>query len=431
MLNSRASQRMCILALLSAILAGCVWIFCNHFWTSEFQAGPGGDGSYFTAMTYSILEPHRASVPLSTMHSRRVLGPLLVAFYLKVLGEDTTEPLHWGYNLEQFPRTLWSNQQKQIYDSIHRGWSYLDFASFVLLIFCLSLLLPIQFFPSIQGVMIVNFILTPSLGLLSIFQPQMNDFLGLALFALGLVLLKNKRDLPAMFTIGLAGLAREQTIMLLPIVYLFRKFDLRLAFLFVAGPYLLIALFPVFPDLVPWADNTTNVPSQSVSVFEAYKIIFFYNWDFFWSKRGLIQPLSILLNFGTCLIPIFASRLYKDFRFQIILGLTFLFMADRHMAPLNLVALFGLSQLNARLPLKSSAGVFCALLILATGKISLLVLAQGSLWLQLEHWFHFMDSSVYLYLSLLPFIIGLGFLLFFWHHRGRTEALLTNQAYRN
>ena len=392
-------------AISSCLVAALVWGLCAFFWTSESQLEPGGDAAYFTSMSYAFLGANRGRIDISAMHSRRVLGPFLVGGMLRAQGVDIQEPIQWSYRLSATSRAQWSPHQVEVYPTIHRDWQILNLFSFVLLIFSLALLIPQHYPWGVRGLISLNFILTPCLGLLMVYWPQMNDTLCLALFALGLVLLNEDREVGGLMVLGLASIAREQVLLLLPFVYLFKRFSLANAFVFAVLPYISLCIVPLFPKVIPWTDATAGAKEGTLSLLGSYKIIFLYNWKFFWAKRGLVLPISLLLNFGTCLIPIVAFCLYRDFRFKLLIFLAFFFLADRHMAPLNLLTVFALAQMDPQTALRPQI-LFWSLLGLAFAKVLLLVSSQSALWLQAEHWFRIIPPKMYVSLFVAPWLIG-------------------------
>lgn len=362
---------------------------------SRYAEAPVGDASYYTNMSYAFLQPHRNEIPISTIHGKRILVPFLVHVGLRLTGLDTAPPVVWRYNPVPGERATWSKHQVRAYKRIHRAWQIVNTLAFAALAVFLALLIPRLPLPAYAAYW-TGLILTPSLAFLSVFWPQMGDLTCLALFAGSLWLLSRDRTAAGLAVLALASLAREQVLFLLPLVWLVKPFPLWKA----AGavvPYALVSAFPVFANQQPFVDNSSAAVGTSPLASQAYLDILRYHLSELFSAHGLLYPLSILANFGGTWI---LARFYGAHRNRVVLaclGLCLLFVADRHMVLLNLVALYALARRPAAVPEvpRFEVGV---LWLLAALKLYMLV-RRRDVFLQFEHWFRIMKPTPYYLLS--------------------------------
>lgn len=379
---------------LSVLTALIAWTALALLWSSDIQSAPSGDGAYYTEMAYSLFSDHRDLTEVSSLLAPRILGPAIVGGILKLEGLDISAPFTFPYDKTKNPRESWAPAQSAAYAKIHQTYQIMNFTLFTGLVFFMALLVPTFLLWPLNFLVAVNLLLTPSFGLVTIFWPVMNDVVALCLFAAGLVLLLKKKDNLGLVTIGLAGLAREQTLMMLPFIYAFRRFNLTRALLLACGPYALSTLFPLFPNSVPLRDSSSSSVAETKNIFEAYFNILKFQWAGFTSQRNLSQPISMLLNIGTCWAVLIHLRVWRQFPFLLLLAGSFVFMADRHMILLTLTALFGMNYVQ--IPEPWSPKPLIQILSCMLGlKIILLLAAQNGSWLQVEFWYTLSHPRTY------------------------------------
>ena len=133
--------------------------------------------------------------------------------------------------------------------------------------------------------------------------------------------------------------------------------------------------------------------------FQAYLNILIYHGKQLASANGLIYPLSILVNVGGVWILARLFGLQRTKGVFLSLLLCFVFVADRHMVPLNIVMLYALAVNVDQRPRPSRLDLGF-LWVLVAFKIYMLWSAND-FFLQIEHWYRFMNPIRYYQLSVL------------------------------
>lgn len=379
--------------LVGALTAALIWVAFSQTWTSDYSEFPEGDAAYFTRMTYDMFSNRRVETEVSTIHSRRVLAPFLAAVGIKLIGVDNSKPIPIPYNrLLKLPPS-WNSDQVQTYFRIHIVWQFLNFAAFCIFGALLIHLIPTGFSLALTALMLLHGLLTPSLGILNIFWPQMNDVFALVLLTAGLVSLSRKREWTAMVLFGLGSLAREQVLWLLPVAYLFFKFDPRKAVLAVL-PYALICVFPVFPNVTALMDNSAWSSTAGKSSLEAYFMLLSYHLGLLGDYQAQVLPLSLLFNMTVPLLIMFVAGLWRNWRYWVPVGMAVVFNGDRHIAPITLTLWAGIYAHFQDKQFRN-AWLEGILGLLLAAKAVLLGFAVNALWLQGEHWFRLLPRELF------------------------------------
>jgi hypothetical protein len=391
--SARARWMFCGLALLA-------WAGYLAAARSRYADVPVGDASYYTNMSYAFLEPHRNEIPISTIHGKRILVPFLVHLGLRASGLDTAPKVVWRYNPLPGEPDGWSAHQARAYRRIHGAWQIVNTAAFAALVVFLNLLIPRLPLPTFAAYA-TTLILTPSLAFLSALWPQMGDLTCLALFAGALWLLSRERTAAGLALLALASLAREQVLFLLPLVFFVTPLPLwKVACALV--PYALVTAFPVFANQQPFVDNSSAAAGTSTLSSQAYLDILRYHASQLFSAHGLLYPLSILVNFGATWVLARACGLQRDKVVAACLLLCFLFIADRHMVVLNLVALYAVAR-KARDAAGAPRFELAVLWVLTLFKAYLLV-RRRDVFMQLEYWDRLVKPAPYYLASALGLV---------------------------
>jgi hypothetical protein len=367
----------------ACVLAFLVYAGFGLIWESEYKEYPRGDSVYFANMAYSAFSPAREEIKLPPMHSRRVLMPVLVGGILRLSGVVTAE----RFELRRII-PIRNEKEKEVYGKFQDLWGILNLLFFVTVCAVIALLLPRRLTPALYWLAFMNFMLTPSMGLLYIRWPIMNDVLFLALFGAGVFFLSRGRETFGLILIGLSGVAREQALLLLPFVYMFVRFSVIKAVVFALGPYIALTVFPLFPGVVRWIDFSSQTITKTTGIAECYWNILRYHMRAMYLSGGFITPVMLMFNCGTSIVLAFMFRREKDLRMWVLLALCVLFQADRHMAAINFLFLLGLQNLPApgRDERRERFAVYF-LFLTACGRIAHILLSKDALWLQVEHWF--------------------------------------------
>ena len=403
-----------------------MWTLFSLKWQSDYLSAPSGDGAYYTGMTYSFYSNHRDQVVVSSLHAPRILGAFLAASLLKLQGMDNSEAKNFPYDRTTNPPETWDAKQTLAYFQIHHMDQVLNFLFFPILALFIALLTPSYLTFPLGLLVTLNMLLTPSLSLITIFWPQMYDVITICLFSASLFFLTKKWDTLAFVTLGIAALAREQVLMLLPAIYLFRRFNILQAVILGFTPYALVMAFPLFKNAIPLFDSNSNSVAHTTFVPEVYLNIVKYHWQGLFSQKGMAHPLAMLLNLGTVWIALYYLKAWKQTAFLALLCLSMVFMADRHMILLTLVGLYGLNFV--KIPENFQVKRLTQFLSVLLGfKVLLLMTAQSASWLQVELWYMLVDPTTYrIAFQVFWYMVLLLFLSYrlytYWRGRPKTEG---------
>lgn len=298
-----------ILPLISCLfLWGALTAYWHYFTANEYELRPAGDAAYYADMAQAFYLGSEQAQGYPSIHSRRILAPLLVGYFLRA--EDAVEgrspPQHkiqFNYKREYSPG--WRERALPLFGRL-RAWRLLDFIASLLILLSAFGILCKLFPPSTTAWLPAGIALgvswSPTLGRLYIAWPYMNDLTGISLGLLSLLLALDRKILLSAILFGVGMLARENLALTYPCFLwaILRGYGVgarRSVWLHAAlsaTPYLAFWLFPAFERIVPLSDNASQIQETRAGFLNDYLgLLWFHLTRTFSDVHGVARQVLV------------------------------------------------------------------------------------------------------------------------------------------